>query len=78
MTVKRNAEFMRMPLEKAIEQYLATLATEGKSPSYIDWLKDRPRYFTVFIHKIHGGTLNLWNLPEPTKKTTWKRTSCSA
>jgi site-specific recombinase XerD len=62
MTVKRNAEFMRMSLEKAIELYLATLATEGKSPSYIDWLKDRLRYFTVFIHKTHGETFNLQDL----------------
>jgi hypothetical protein len=44
MTVKRKAEFMRMTLEKAIELNLVTLATEGKSPSYIDWLKDRLRY----------------------------------
>jgi hypothetical protein len=46
MAVKRNAELMRMSLEKAIELYLATLATEGKSPSYIDWLKDRLVYMS--------------------------------
>jgi hypothetical protein len=62
MTVKRNAEFMRMSLEKAIELCLAPLATEGKSPSYIDWLKDRLRYFTVFIQKIHDGTLSLQDM----------------
>jgi len=31
MTVKRSSEFMRMSLEKAIEIYLATLATEEKA-----------------------------------------------
>jgi hypothetical protein len=43
MAVKRNAEFMRMSLEKPFSLYLATLATEGKSPSDSDWLKDRLR-----------------------------------
>jgi len=62
MTVKRSAEFMRMSLEKAIELYLATLTTEGKSPRYIDWLKDRLRYFTVFIHKTQGENFNLQDL----------------
>lgn len=38
MTVKRNAEFMKMSLEKAIELYLAT---EGKKPE-LHRLGERP------------------------------------
>jgi len=51
MTGKRSSEFMRMSLKKAIELYLAPLATEGKSQRYTSWLKDRLRYFMVFIYK---------------------------
>lgn len=41
-------------LEKAIDLYLSTLATEGKSPRYIDWLKTRLRFFTDFINEVNG------------------------
>lgn len=62
MTAKRSSEFMRMSLEKVIDLYLATLATEGKSPRYLGWLKDRLRYFTVFIHKTQGEDFRLQDL----------------
>ena len=54
MSAKRSSEFMRMSLEKAIEIYLATLGTEGKSPRYIGWLKTRLRYLTDFIYQTQG------------------------
>ena len=53
---------MRMSLQKAIEIYLATLATEGKSPRYIGWLKTRMRYFTDFIHQTQGKDFRLQDL----------------
>lgn len=62
MTAKRSSEFMRMSLEKAIEIYLATLATEGKSPRYISWLKTRLRYFTDFIHQTQEKDFRLQDL----------------
>jgi hypothetical protein len=55
MTTKGTKELMTLTLEKAIEQYLLTLATEGKSPRYIDWLKERLGYFMIFIHKTKKG-----------------------
>jgi hypothetical protein len=36
-------------LYKGVELYLSTLATEGKSPRYIDWLNTRLRFFNDFI-----------------------------
>lgn len=62
MTTKRSLEFVKMSLEKAIELYLATLATEGKSPRYLDWLRDRLRYFTVHIHTTQGDIFRLQDL----------------
>ncbi len=47
----RENKFMTISLERGIELYLATLATEGKSPRYIGWLKDRLRYFTNFMRQ---------------------------
>lgn len=51
-----------MSLEKAIEIYLATLATEGKSPRYIGRLKTRLRYFADFIHQTQGEDFRLQDL----------------
>jgi len=45
-------------LERGIEYYLSTLATEGKSPRYLDWLK----YFRNFIQQIHGDGWMLQDL----------------
>ena len=36
MTVRKGKELMTVTLERAIELYLSTLATEGKSPRYLD------------------------------------------
>jgi len=62
MNTKRTKELMTLTLEKAIEQYLLILATEGKSPRYIAWLKERLGYFTIFIHKTRGEIYTLQDL----------------
>jgi hypothetical protein len=51
MMKNKARSFMMVTLEKSIELYLSTLATEGKSPRYIDWLKTRLRYFSEFLTK---------------------------
>jgi hypothetical protein len=38
-------DLMMLSVEKATQIYLATLATEGKSQSYIDWLASRLKKF---------------------------------
>jgi len=48
--------------DKASELYLSTLATEGKSPRYIDWLKTRLRYFDNFLTRTYGGNFKLQDL----------------
>ena len=49
-------------IDKAIELYLATLETEGKSPRYIDWLKPRLLYFNQYIHQDNGDNFKLQDL----------------
>jgi len=49
-------------LEKCIELYLSTLETEGKSPRYNGWLKDRLRYFSNFIHQSQGENIKVQDL----------------
>ena len=49
-------------IEKCIEMYLSTLETEGKSPRYIDWLKDRLRYFCDFMVRHHGESIKVQDL----------------
>ena len=49
-------------LEKWFELYLSTLETEGKSPRYIGWLKDRLRYFSAFMRQCHGGEIKIQDL----------------
>jgi site-specific recombinase XerD len=48
--------------DKASDLYLSTLATEGKSPRYIDWLKTRLRYFGDFLHRTYGDKFRLQDL----------------
>ena len=62
MTINRTRELMMISLKKAIELYLSTLATEGKSLRYIDWLKTRLRFFNEFIHQIHGENFRVQDL----------------
>ena len=62
MTINRTRELMMISLHKAIELYLSTLATEGKSLRYIDWLKTRLRFFNGFIHQIHGENFRVQDL----------------
>jgi site-specific recombinase XerD len=45
---KTAKELMMVSLTKGIELYLSTLAVEGKSPRYIDWLKTRLAFFENF------------------------------
>lgn len=40
--------------DKASELYLSTLATEGKSPRYIDLLEMRLQYFGDFLTPTFG------------------------
>ena len=48
--------------DKASELFLSTLATEGKSPRYIDWLKTRLRYFGDFLKRTYGADFILQDL----------------
>ena len=51
--VKRiKIELMMVTLQKATGYYLATLETDDKNPSYIDWLKTRPKYFNQYIQEV--------------------------
>jgi site-specific recombinase XerD len=61
MMAKRK-NFMTVSLDKGIELYLSTLATEGKSPRYIDWLATRLRYFHNFIKQTYGEEYTLQDL----------------
>ena len=47
-TTKR--ELMMIAIDKAIDLFLSTLETEGKSPRYVDWLKSRLRFFSNYLH----------------------------
>lgn len=49
-------------LERAIELYLSTLASEGKSPRYIDWLKTRLKFFSNFVKQTYGDEYELQDL----------------
>ena len=62
MARNRTKDFMMISLEKGIELYLATMAIEGKSPHYIDWLKTRLRFFSNFIHQTFCDDFKLQDL----------------
>jgi hypothetical protein len=62
MARNRKKELMMISFDKASELYLSTLATEGKSPRYVDWLKTRLRYFGDFLTRTHGSDFILQNL----------------
>jgi site-specific recombinase XerD len=53
---------MMIGLERGIEFYLSTLATEGKSPSYIGGLQTRLRYFSEYIEDTHGDEYRVKDL----------------
>lgn len=55
-------DLMMVSLDKGIELYLSTLATEGKSPRYIDWLETRLRFFKDFIEQTYGEDFKLQDL----------------
>jgi hypothetical protein len=48
MTINRTRELMMISLQKAIELYLSTLATEGKSLRYINRWKGRKYQRTFY------------------------------
>jgi hypothetical protein len=62
MARNRKKELMMISFDKASELYLSTLATEGKSPRYIDWLKTRLRYFGDFLARTYGKDFVLQDL----------------
>jgi len=58
--VKTNKrDLLMITLDKAIEIYLATLETEGKSPRYVAWLKTRLRFFSAHIERVYGKDFKL-------------------
>ena len=62
MAKRKARELLMVTLEKSIELYLSTLATEGKSPRYISWLKTRLRFFTTYIKETYGEGFVLQDL----------------
>jgi integrase/recombinase XerC/integrase/recombinase XerD len=62
MVARKSKELMMVSLERAIELYLSTLVTEGKSPRYIDWLNTRLGFFIKFIHQTYGDDFQLQDL----------------
>jgi site-specific recombinase XerD len=62
MTVKRTKELMMISLDKAIELYLSTMETEGKSPRYIDWLRTRLKYYSQYIQRTYKEEYKIQDL----------------
>jgi hypothetical protein len=62
MKRKTKRDLMMITFDKASELYLSTLATEGISPRYIDWLKTRLRYFGDFFTRTYGKDFILQDL----------------
>jgi site-specific recombinase XerD len=61
MTIKVKG-LMMISVEKAVELYLATLVTEGKSPRYIEWLKSRLGQFCEFLKETGSQDCKLQSL----------------
>jgi integrase/recombinase XerD len=60
---KRNGrDLMMVSLEKCMDLYLTILATEGKSPRYIDWLATRLRYFNNYMVETYGEGIKAQDL----------------
>ena len=59
MVKTSKKELIMITLDKAIELYLATLETEGKSPRYVDWLKTRLRFFDTNMQEVYGQGFKL-------------------
>jgi hypothetical protein len=55
-------DLMMITLDKAIDLYLATLETEGKSPRYVDWLKTRLRFFLTYMIGERGAGFKMHEL----------------
>lgn len=62
MANNRKKKLMMISFDKASELYLSTLATEGKSLRYIDWLKTRLRYFGDYLTRTYGKNFTLQDL----------------
>lgn len=62
MMKKKQRELMMITFDKASELYLSTLAVEGKSPRYLEWLKKRLRYFGDFLRRTYGNEFKLQDL----------------
>jgi site-specific recombinase XerD len=59
---RKTKDLMMISVEKAIELYLATMVTEGKSPRYVDWLKSRLKLFNGFLKETGRENYKLQNL----------------
>jgi len=62
MSATRAKDLMMITIDKAIDLYLATLETEGKSPRYIGWLRPRLLYFNVYIQRTNTDITKLQDL----------------
>ena len=62
MVKTKKKDLMMITLDKAIELYLTTIETEGKSPRYIEWLKTRLRFFSIYIQDVHGQGFKLQDI----------------
>jgi site-specific recombinase XerD len=62
MANRKAKDLMIITIDRAIDLYLSTLETEGKSPRYIDWLKTRLRFFSDYIQTANSGEFRLQKL----------------
>ncbi len=59
MVKTTKKDLLMITLDRAIELYLTTLETEGKSPRYVDWLRTRLRFFSIYIEGEYGAGFKL-------------------
>ncbi len=61
MAIRMN-KVNTITLEKGIQLYLSTLETEGKSPRYIKWLRERLQLFIKQMHDTYGEECKLQDM----------------
>jgi site-specific recombinase XerD len=44
-------------IDQAVDNYLTTLTTEGKSPHYVDWLRQRLKDFCKHLQELHENDI---------------------
>ena len=62
MSKSRVKDLIMISVEKAVDQYLATIVTEGKSPRYVEWLKSRLNLFKAYLLETGRGSYKLQDL----------------